>query len=114
MPVGQLGQREGRDVLANRFELGLAESEQRASEKAASARVAASFGPSSSVSLPCGWLNRSPSSLATVSVPAPAFGRESRAAELGGDRPCGVAQPEKADERGVELADRDRLLRSRG
>ena len=79
----------------------------RASEYAASARVAGSLRPSSSASSAAGWLKRRPSRRAIVSVPAPALGVEARVAERGGDRAGGVAEAEEADERGVELADRD-------
>ena len=79
-----------------------------AAENAASARVAGSFGSSSSASCPVGWFVRRPSSRATTSVPKREGGARPAVASGACERGGVGAETERGDELRVELRHRHR------
>ena len=84
-----------------------------AAENAASARVAVSFGSSSSASCPAGWFVRSPRRRATTSVPK-RLGGASPAAFVPWRRRGFGTKTECCDQRRVELRHRHRCCRIGG
>ena len=78
----------------------------RQAEYAASARVAGWLDQRSSESWPAGWFGRSPSVRATTSMPAPGGGCSPASRRPARDVGGHPAQPQRGDERVVDLADR--------